>query len=136
VSSVNFDACALTNQCLLSAEALRDEIVCCLVFAVSASLSRVAVGTRTVRLSELSGRKICGVSSSVCIVPRSVGYTRTSSVDTWQADALISSPAFTSICVWGGVASFPGQRTVSICVQGGLASLPGQRIVSCRGVGK
>ena len=38
---------------------------------------------------------------------------RKSSVDTWQADALISSPAFTSTCVRGGLASFPGQRTVS-----------------------
>ena len=87
-------------------------------------------------IGTLSGRKICRVLSSVCIDPRSVGYICKSFVDTWQADALISSPAFTSICVWGGVASFPGQRTVSICVQGGLASLPGQRIVSCRGVGK
>jgi len=52
VSIVNLDACALTNQCLLSAEALRDEIVCCPVLAVSASLSHVAAGSRTVRLSE------------------------------------------------------------------------------------
>ena len=117
---VNFDACAIRNQCLLSAETLRDEIVCCPVLAVSALLARVAGGTRAARLLEsLSGMKICGVSRSACIVPRSVGYIRKSSVDTWQADALISSPAFTSTCVRGGLASFPGQRTVS-----------------CRGVGK
>ena len=47
-------------------------------------------------IGTLSGVKLCGVSRSVCIVPRSVGYIRKSSVDTWQADALISSPAFTS----------------------------------------
>jgi len=70
-------------------------------------------------IGTLSGVKVCGVSRSVCIVPRSVGYIRKSSVDTWQADGLISSPASTSTCVRGGLASFPGQRTVS-----------------CRGVGK
>ena len=47
-------------------------------------------------LEFLSGRKICGVLSSVCIDPRSVGYICKSSVDTWQADTLNSSPAFTS----------------------------------------
>ena len=52
-------------------------------------------------IGTLSGVKICGVSRSVCIVPRSVGYIRKSSVETWQADALISSPASTSACVWG-----------------------------------
>jgi len=70
-------------------------------------------------IGTLSGRKIWGVSRSVCIDLRSVGYTCKSSVDTWQADALINSPAFTSTCVWGGLALFHGQRTVS-----------------CRGVGK
>jgi hypothetical protein len=86
---------------------------------VSAFSVLVAGGTRAVKLLELSGRKICGVSSSVCIDPRSVGHMCKSSVDTWQADALNSNPAFTSTCVRGGLASFPGQRNDS-----------------CRGVGK
>jgi len=47
----------------------------------------------------LSGRKICGLLSSFCIDPPSVGYICKSSVDTCQADALNSSPAFTSICI-------------------------------------
>ena len=64
-------------------------------------------------IGTLSGRKLCGVSSSACIDPRSVGYIYNSSVDTWQADAFNSSPAFTSTCVRGGLASFPGQRNVS-----------------------
>jgi len=52
-------------------------------------------------IGTLSDRKVCGVLSSVCIDPRSVGYICKSSVDTSQADALNSSPAFTSTCVWG-----------------------------------
>jgi len=59
----------------------------------------------------LSGRKFRSVLSSVCRDPRSVGYICKSSVDTWQADALNTSPAFTSTCVRGGLASFPGQRS-------------------------
>jgi hypothetical protein len=70
-------------------------------------------------IGALSGRKICGVSSSVCIDPRSVVYICKSSVDKWQADALNSMLAFTSTCVRGGLASFPVQRTDR-----------------CRGVGK
>ena len=54
-----------------------------------------------------------GVSSSVSVDPCSVGYIRKSSVDTWQADAMNSSPAFTSTCVREGPASFPGQRNVN-----------------------
>ena len=50
---VNFDACAIKNQCLMSAEALRDEIVCCPALAVSALLALVAGRTRAARLSEL-----------------------------------------------------------------------------------
>ena len=64
-------------------------------------------------IGTLSGRKISGVLRPVCIDPRSVGYICKSSVDTWQADALNSSPAFMSTCVRGGLASFPGQRNVS-----------------------
>ena len=59
-------------------------------------------------IGTLSGRKVGGVLSSVCIDPRSVGYICKSSVDTWQAGALNSSPPFTSTCVRGGLASFPG----------------------------
>jgi hypothetical protein len=70
-------------------------------------------------IGTLSGMKIYGVLSSVCMDPRRVGYICRSSVDIWQAVALNSSPVF--------------MRT---CVHGGLASFPGQRIVSCRGVGK
>jgi len=58
-------------------------------------------------------QEICGVLSSVWIDPRSVGYICKSSVDTWQADVLNGSPAFTSTCVRGGLASFPGQRNIS-----------------------
>ena len=67
MSFVNFDACVLKNQCLLNEEALRDEIVCCPVHAVSASLSRVAVANRAARLLELyqAGRNAkCQVPSA------------------------------------------------------------------------
>jgi hypothetical protein len=60
-------------------------------------------------IGTLSVRKICGVLSSVCIDPHSVGYIcKSSSLSTWQADALNSSPEFTSTCVRGGLALFPG----------------------------
>jgi len=75
---------------------------------MSVVLVLVAGGTRAVKLGNLSCTKICGVLSSVFIDPRSVGYMRKSSVDTWQADVLNSSPAFTSTCVRGGLALFPG----------------------------
>ena len=64
---VHFGARALKNQCLLRAGALRDEIVCCPVFVVSALSSRVAVGTRAARLLELyqAGRYVeCQVPSA------------------------------------------------------------------------
>jgi hypothetical protein len=64
-------------------------------------------------IGTLYGRKIIGVWSSVCIDPRSVGYISKSSVDTWQAVALNSIPAFTSTCVQGELASLSGQRNVS-----------------------
>jgi hypothetical protein len=70
-------------------------------------------------IATLSHRNICRMSSPVCIDSRSVGYMCKSSVDTWQADVLNSSPAFTRTCGRGGLASFRGQRNDS-----------------CRGVGK
>ena len=73
-------------------------------------------------IGTLSGRKICGVISSVCIDPRSVGYIFKSSVDTRQADALNSSPAFTSTCVRGGLASFPGSVTSVVVALGNYIS--------------
>ena len=76
------------DRSLLSAEVLRDEIVCCPALLVSALLVLVAGGTRAAKLSEICGRKICGVLSSVCLVPHSVRYI-CKSVETWQADALI-----------------------------------------------
>ena len=75
----------------------------------------------------LSGVKICGVSRSVCIVPRSVGYINKSSVDTWQADALISSPASTSTCVREDWLRSPGS------VQS-VAVASGSNIPRCSGV--
>jgi len=35
-------------------------------------------------IGTLSGRKICGVLSSVCVDPLNVGYIFKSSVDTWH----------------------------------------------------
>jgi len=55
---MKFDACVTRNRCLLSAEVLRDEIVCCPALVVSALLVLVAGGTRAAKLSEryLAGR--------------------------------------------------------------------------------
>ena len=50
---MKFDACVIKNRCLLNAEALRDEIVCCPVLVVLALLVLVAGGTRAAKISEL-----------------------------------------------------------------------------------
>jgi len=53
VNFVKFDACVTRNRCLLRAEALLDEIVCCPALVVSALLVLVAGGSRAAKLSEL-----------------------------------------------------------------------------------
>ena len=69
-------------------------------------------------IGTLSGRKIWGVLSSVCIDPRSVEYICKSSVDTWQADALNISPAFTNTCVRGDCLRSPNSL-MSVVVEMG-----------------
>jgi hypothetical protein len=64
-------------------------------------------------IGTLSGMKIRGVLSYVCIEQRRVGYVCRSSVKIWQAVVSNSSPAFRRTCVCGGLASFPGQHIVS-----------------------
>jgi len=80
----------------LNVEALQDEILSCPVLVMLLVSVLVAGGTRAVKLSELylAGRH--AVYCSVCIDLHSVGYISKSSIDTWQADTLNSSPAFTS----------------------------------------